>query len=458
MIAINDPCFPQTSKIIDMGLMTRIFQENLFANSPFESIVVESCKIKNQRHKAGKSFVIAYDLMLLNTQTGNRQQQIIGGRLCKWGQELLGLEQESDSHQNKSGTNSAFVYLTELEMLVWVFPLDRKMTHLAKIMDLNFLKSYLAGKLPLLDCDRHCRIEEVETEVMQYLPERSCMIRYRLTIIDTNNTKKISRTIYGKTYRDNKSTGIDIIMNQLARQLPKAAISLGYDEGYRTLWQSHLSGTPLEWSDFETQEASELLTKMALCVADFQKCEITASNRHGFKEIDSQLFETIKAAELQGVLIAEQISTLVSQQIAKREKLAKSEIQVRPLHQDLHLGNFILDDNQLCLIDFDTICVGDPLIDIGSLVANIYRRGINSGRDVVYLENIVNQLLYYYQISVTWKIDQSRLNWFISAALVHEVIRRILRQRHEIGLSHIQTYIDLSKRYVDLIAEELESA
>ena len=118
----------------------------------------------------------------------------------------------------------------------------------------------------------------------------------------------------------------------------------------------------------------------------------------------------------------------------------------------------MVDENNICLIDLDSVCLGDPLADVGSLVSNFYRNGLHAGRDISYVDKIVEQFLHVYAEISTQKFERSQLNWYIAAAFAHEVIRRILRQRHEIGLKHIQTYLNLSKRYAGLIVEELENA
>ncbi|NOU20674.1 MAG: aminoglycoside phosphotransferase family protein, partial [Methyloglobulus sp.] len=266
------------------------------------------------------------------------------------------------------------------------------------------------------------------------------------------------KIIYGKNYRDDRGVEVFSIMQQLFRQLPKCAIPLGYDPHLRTLWQSHLSGVPLEWRDLETSNAPGLLKNMATCLAAFQDCQVQTTGHYGFKEIDGQLFDTIRAEKPQDKLLSEQIADWVATLLAIRDELSWPTEIAFPLHQDLKFGNILVEENSACLIDLDSVCLGDPLADIGSLVTNFYRNGLQAERDVAYIDVIVESFLSSYEDAVTWEVDRSRLNWFIAAAFVHEVIRRILRQRHEIGLKHIQTYLDLSKRYVGLIVEELENA
>jgi Phosphotransferase enzyme family len=460
VMKINDPCYPQIAKAMDKGLMCQLLQDAVFSstsNNTNTSTIVESCEIKNKRHKPGKSFVLSYHLVLLDMQTGIQREQVIGARLCKIGQGQQELDEEREKHQRNTCTQSTVIYLPELEMLVWVFPHDRKLIHLAQILNLDFLRARFHTMLSLLNCSAGS-VKDVKTEVLHYLPERSCMVRYRLTVYSQVNDAEVNKIIYGKNYRDDRGSEVYSIMQQLVVQLPKCAIPLGYDAEYRTLWQSHLPGIPLAWSDLETTKASGLLKNMASCLTAFQDCQINTPNQYGFPEIDEQLFDTIKAAEPQDKHLSKQISLWVTKLLDQRQELSWPNKRIQPLHQDLHLGNFMVDENNICLIDLDSVCLGDPLADIGSLVSNFYRNGLHAGRDISYVDKIVEQFLQVYAEISTQKFERSQLNWYIAAAFVHEVIRRVLRQRHAIGLKHIQTYLVLSKRFVDFTLEELENA
>jgi hypothetical protein len=425
-------------------------QDTLFSSANDNgagSILVVSCNIKNLRHKPGKRFMLSYQLELVNTRTGAWRNQLVSGSLCKVGLGQHVLESEGNKQ-------SSAVYIAKLDMLAWVFPQDRKLIYLAQILDIHFLKSHLSGLLPLLGCSRLSQVADIQIDILQYLPERSCMMRYRLTIDDPVNASQIVKVIYGKNYRDDSGSGVYAVMQQLAQQLPKTAIPLGYDAQYRTLWQSHLSGFPLAWRDLETPKVSELLKNMADCVTRFQGCQITTTATYGFRDIDEQLFDTIKAAEPHDRLFTEQVTLWVATLIEQRMLLDCSETVIRPLHQDLHLCNFMVNENSVCLIDFDTVCLGDPLADIGSLIANFYRCGLYAGRAISCIDSLVNKFLRYYQEAITWEIDLPRLNWYIAAALVHEVIRRTLRQRQDVGLKHIPAHLELSKRYAGLATKE----
>lgn len=126
---IDDPCYPQITKAMDKAFVCGALQAALFpsahANDQGDSLIV-SCNIKNLRHKPSKRFMLSYQLALVYTRTGARRNQLVSGSLCKvgLGRHILG----SDGNKQSSA-----LYIAALDMLVWVFPLDRKLIYLAQI-------------------------------------------------------------------------------------------------------------------------------------------------------------------------------------------------------------------------------------------------------------------------------------------------------------------------------------
>lgn len=455
---IKDPCFPQMDRASDVVYMRELLQQTLFSNpddGSAEFFLIELCQIANKRHKPGRSFVLSYRLIVRDDENDERFEQIVSARLCKTGQGLQELDSERKAYRKKMDEDSAVLYLHQLEMLLWLFPEDRKLVHLSKIMNRGLLKSHLDGMLPLLNVGRSSQLLDVYPEVLHHLPERSCMIRYRLTIRDPDTDQEIVKIIYGKNYRDDRGSEVYANMKQLARQLPNCARPLQYDDPFRTLWQSHLPGTPLVWSDLESLKTQELLAKMAECLARFQSCQLNTSLHYGLKEIDEQFRDTVKACRIVEHNLSVQISQWIDQLISIRSDMGfvRDEVNETPIHQDLKLGNFLVDKTDIYLIDLDSVCLGDPLADIGSLVANIYRNGLQEGRKSSDIDAMVGSFLKAYEQSISFGISHSRLNWYISAALVHEVIRRLLRQQHFSGLAHLSQYMDLSRRYADQTRE-----
>ncbi len=124
-----------------------------------------------------------------------------------------------------------------------------------------------------------------------------------------------------------------------------------------------------------------------------------------------------------------------------------------PLHQDLKMGNLLVAVEMVYLIDMDCVCMGDSLIDVGSFIANLYLNGLREGYDVSKIDGIVAIFVHEYSAAASHAIDHAKLNWYIAAALIHEVLRRSLRQQCNERLKHIDAYIAISNRYSTLCKE-----
>jgi aminoglycoside phosphotransferase (APT) family kinase protein len=455
---IDDPYFPHIDKALDEGFMKMALQAflQIVYDKNHHAVEITACTIKNKRHKPGKNFVCCYALELYDLNSQTTWRQTISARLCKSGNSQQELNEEHQKQQAQFGLSSPVLFLPELEMMLWLFPHDRKLIHLAKVLESEYLHSYLKGFLAELGCDDDSLVEAVSTEVLHYLPERSCMIRYRLTVIEPTKPEKKNRIVYGKNYRDNRGGEIFSVMCQLHEQLPKCAIPLAYDEETRTLWQSHITGEPLTWENLQGHDAPALLSDMAKCLVSFQQCQITTAESYGFSAIEEQLRDTVKAATPQDKDFADQINAWVEHLIRLRHDLFKGGEELTPLHQDLHLGNFMIERSGTCLIDLDSVCIGNPLADIGSLVTNFYRNGLQAGTGLDSINSLTATFLNLYAKQTPGRINYAHLHWFIAAAFIHEVIRRLYRQRHENGLKHVQVYFDLSRQYLSLIEQTQE--
>ncbi|WP_179953878.1 aminoglycoside phosphotransferase family protein [Denitrobaculum tricleocarpae] len=51
-----------------------------------------------------------------------------------------------------------------------------------------------------------------------------------------------------------------------------------------------------------------------------------------------------------------------------------------PCHRDFHEGQILVDGNSIGLLDFDTLRLSDPALDVGNLIAHLRLAGIRSGR------------------------------------------------------------------------------
>lgn len=449
---MNDPQFPHLEAALEPARIQNLLQLALLSphSTDRQEYVVDACLIGEKRYKPGKSCVLSYDLHLRNKGTGSPRMQVVSARLCR---PLEGLPEFHQANRRKLSLTPGLEplgYLPETEMVVWTFPNDRKLTSLPQLLDAQDLTAHLAPKLEAMGLDHSCKITAIDPEILHYLPERSCMIRYHLTIQLQSTEAPSLVTIYGKTYRDDSGAETYSVMRQLATQLPGTAIPLAYDKELRTLWQSHVSGKSFVWEMLKPHGPLSVLHSMGQCLAEFHGCRVQTSSRFGLPDIEGSLRETIDVVRRTYPDMANQIHSLVHRLLARRDSLSWSNQPVTPIHRDLKLNNFLIDSERLHLIDMDCVSIGDPLTDIASLITNLYLNGIRAGNSSRSTNTIVEALHSAYAEAVPYTVSTPHLNWYTAAAFIHECTRRSIRQLDTERLKHVAEYLQLSEHYLSV--------
>lgn len=431
-----DPCFPQMSDALNPELMAPLLRQilNLSASVP------QSWSIGEKRYRPSKSLLINYQL---NTQeNGSHSTRHVTGRLCTPGEAHIEFERELAKRPELIA--GALTYLVEPAMVLWVFPYDRNLKHLPPLLAAESLQTQLPTKLVALDIVDH-QILSVHSEVLHYLAERSCMIRYRIEYEQVLTSSKGTIRIYAKNYADHAGAYVFSVMRQLGNQFADGAKALAYDTETRTLWQSHVSGSTLTWADLKSDSGAEIIQKIGLCVARFHACTISTQRNFTQDDVLQDLQQTIDIAERTftelGVAIRQAVTSLMTVCPTFAGYVAT------PIHHDLKLNNFLVDGTSIGLIDLDCVCLGNPLTDLASLIANFYLNGLREGETAECVHSLVNILISAYSENSLNPISLPELFWQVAAALIHEVTRRSLRQLDSQRIKHIHSYLALSQLY-----------
>ncbi|HKC86184.1 MAG TPA: phosphotransferase, partial [Blastocatellia bacterium] len=106
-----------------------------------------------------------------------------------------------------------------------------------------------------------------------------------------------------------------------------------------------------------------------------------------------------------------------------RLKRQSRRIGARPavtLHGDLHLKNFFVAGQEIALIDLDNLCLGDPLLELGSFIASLHYRNLLLERPAQRGWAPADAFVRAYAESAPWAVTDSILNWYVAAALIAE--------------------------------------
>ena len=100
--------------------------------------------------------------------------------------------------------------------------------------------------------------------------------------------------------------------------------------------------------------------------------------------------DTIEIAEHAYPDLARRITSLVNALLAQRRPWAGRMPRSRLFTVISRCRNFLISGEHVALIDMDSLCLGDPLTDIGSLIANFHLNGIRAGSDMGRIRTIVD--------------------------------------------------------------------
>ncbi|WP_415878458.1 phosphotransferase [Methylomonas sp. TEB] len=425
----QDPQYPQMPTALNPTLMGPLLDWLLDgAGNPASGC---GWQIGEKRYKPGKSLLVGYRWV---GQSGHPRTRFATGRLCSPAE--VNHEFERELAKRPDLAKGALMLIQHPAMLVWAFPYDRKLRHLPTLLD----HAAVAVRLQAADL-LGTPVEGLQSEVLHYLAERSCMIRYRLHTGESAQP----RLLYAKNYADDAGRETFAVMRQLNGPFSWGAEALAFDVDTLTLWQSHLPGQALTWADLQGDGGDGLVERIGHCVADLQACRIDTARRYTQADVVQGLLATPTLAEQVRPEWAGPIARSVNNLLDQEPRQTPSDLAT--LHHDLKLNNFLYDGQRLGLIDMDCVCLGDPMLDLASLIANIYLNGIRDAASIESIHPLVNRLVLSYQRYRRQTLNLAELRWQVSATLIHEVVRRSLRQLDETRLKQIKCYLALSDMY-----------
>jgi len=312
------------------------------------------------------------------------------------------------------------VHLPEPDMIVWAFPNDPKLHHLAGVVDAEKVKKHLPyDRLP--PGFRRCKdIVKVTIEVVKYRPTSCCIIHFHLETQTASGPKTLE--MYGKNFRPGKGREIYQRMVHLWKEslsMPDSfgiAEPLGFSPATETIWQQALPGQSPEKIINRTNYRA-LLDSIAARLAIFHGTRLT-----GLPEVT--LGDYLKKTRRQVNVLGVNLENLRDYLALQLEQLAQtassfSAIPRATLHSDFHINQMLVHQNQIALLDFEDMSAGDPLQDLAKFIVKLHFCDFQ--REFVL--QMANQFFLAYRKYANWKVPLSRLNWHIQRQIISTAYR-----------------------------------
>ncbi len=217
-----DPDFPQLKIASDPALMLETFRAHL-RPVPGKVYQIQDCVPFRFRCRQSTSrCVLQYSLRLVEPGTGRELNQWVTGVVYAEDGEAERLWQEiraADPVQEIPEAWRSFepiCFIPNLQMLVQVFPYDRKLPNLCRVMSgaLRFLEPQLLAQFGL----DQWRVEQRKIEPTRYRTEMGAALKYTLQARQPLTAKSQTRLCYLKVYRNDRGEETFELLKSLAER------------------------------------------------------------------------------------------------------------------------------------------------------------------------------------------------------------------------------------------------
>jgi hypothetical protein len=374
-----DPDFPQLEVASDPGRMLELFRARLTPVAG-KGCEIETCvPFRFRCRQSTARLVLQYTLRLVEPATGRRWDQWVTGLVYAAPGEAERLWRELRASDPRRAIPEQWLvfepvdFIADLGMLVQVFPYDRKLPHLAPVLNgaLRGLEPrLLAGLGP-----GAWRVEERAIEPTRYRTELGAALRYTLRARDARAAQVETVRCYLKVYRDDHGAETAGLLEALSASAgrgkrPYAAVRpIAYLRELRTLMLEEAAGTPLQQLLLERRDAGEALRRIARAVAAFNQDDVGVTRVHPLAD---QLAEVLRAVALVRWACPDAGAEIDA--IAADVVRGLREVPPAPIHRDLKTDHVFLSADRVIFIDLDSVVLGDPVRDPAHLFAHITAR------------------------------------------------------------------------------------
>ena len=446
----------ETSELFTDPLkMKDFFQQQLPGFSGGECIV-NKCQVLRFRYHREKNtesvekgfFTVRYELEVKHRFNRQEDKQLLFAKVypkARRQEELRNLRTEHSLHPRFA---AMVLDIPDLDMIVWSFPNDPGISHLAEIMNPDKITRYLPFELLPQGVNGPGDITDAKLDVIRYHPEVRCTFHLNL-ICRSSELPSATHDLYGKTFNDERGEDLYRLIRFLWMKSIKNAGSfiiaqpLAYNSRAKILWQETLSGKPLG-SIIGKANCKDFLWSVAGGLAWIHKSSLTSIVKQGtFDQLEAIVDKTyVVMSELPR--FREQLELIVSS--IKKDLPGLAKITDRPVHGSFRIKELLVCEKGLAVFDLDKVTMGDWVRDLALFLVDLHL--VYRDADLVHLMS--GSFYRSYCSQVDWEVPVDRLKWHIQVQYLKRVYWIYRNKRLDPRLeTRIQKVITLIQKGID---------
>ncbi|MCL4705899.1 phosphotransferase [bacterium] len=429
----DDPTLPLVATVMDVNAMPEQFTRYLHASGVDPKWQVMKCAIEKVYYRPGKHCGVLYRLALRHF-SGAETDEWIYGRTVPAGTEeerfekaLAGLKPTPSAHEFLRPL-PPISFWRDLNMILWVFPQDPDLETLPQSVDSAYVRQQVEANLEAFGVSANgsaaqWRCPEFYYDRIKFMPSKRCVLRYHVNLLDPSG-KSHEKTFYCKIYNNGNSRYHFDMLKSAYEQLTvkSAAVNIPrpllHFDGLHTFWQEEWPGHAL-LDVIDQYDWQDIFRRVALVLASFHR-----SPANGF-DAAPDLNEVLEKADEDAAKLLRlwpQQQALVSRVLellhATKPVFDKQEMPAVPIHGACRIEQMLARGNELALVDFDAVTLGDPIHDVAELIASLQYMGLTRGLDSERIAVASEAFYRSYAEQVPWACDRRRIGWYALAFLM----------------------------------------
>jgi Ser/Thr protein kinase RdoA (MazF antagonist) len=366
-----DPALPGLQTALSGDAVAEILAQRLpdCATGRFQ---LESCRPQYIRYKPGTNCLVQYELGIrhqgeLMSAPAHARLFADGHAEVIWsGRTIHRLVAEAHRLVEPRATRA--VLLPELQAIVKVYPVDRKLRGLVQAASPTAIRDVVVAALP----GEITSPNGLQVELVRYKAARKAVLRYRLREAEP-------AFVYGKVHADGRGASL----LRAGRALATAGVETPWPRAYladlNLLLLAEAPGRPLsDLRDLPPPAFDDWLAPVAAALGAVHRTGVegvphaTPRNEAGTLLASSRHLVALRPE------IADRVARL-AENVAAR--LAEVETGDALCHGDFYDDQVLVGDAGVVLIDFDRARLGNALLDVGSFLAHLTACGAESSRE-----------------------------------------------------------------------------
>lgn len=252
--------------------------------------------------------------------------------------------------------------LPELDALLFLSPNDRALRALPQVVDLSRLKRLLASLPVFADAGQRIREKRSSLEVLRYKPEQRLVARAHLSLVDALDEVRTHDAIV-RLFADDR--GRALAETVAAWRAAGAADVLPEPLGALSDGHVHVeSAVPGDTLRQAIRDGAIAPARLAQALTTLHAARPSLTTR--------------RTSHARLALVQDILTTLATFSVPDTDAIARrlaarcpAERTDTPVHGDLHARQVLVHEGTPVFVDFERAAMGDPLDDVGNLLAHL---------------------------------------------------------------------------------------